>query len=379
MYLSRRHFLFAGLAAPGFSASKPPDRPNLVLILASGVPAWALGCYGNREIRTPHLDRLAQMGTRFANHFAAAPEPAVNLGTLLTGRTPMQLGEAAALPASEISLEKVLSGQGYACNHSGVAEAAAFLENPPTGKPFFLTVNLKPLEPPYPGTSAKYLDLYAQTRFDTVNPEGADAVPRLRNAAASISALDDDVQAIVSKLMQRKLLDRCLVLFTSTAGDPLSHHGLWGAVAGSDRVSMYEESLATPMIWMWPGHVPAQASRPELVSAYDLVPTLCETLSIDVPARNLCGRSYMLPATGKPLPKKRPWRTTVFAHYRNTGMARIQRHKLVLRDDGKGPGELYALIADPAENINQYDNPQFVTIRNSLTTEWNGWKQRYSM
>ena len=35
-------------------------------------------------------------------------------------------------------------------------------------------------------------------------------------------------------------------------------------------------------------------------------------------------------------------------------------------------------VADSAEKVNQYDNPQFVAIRNSLTAELNGWKQRYS-
>jgi uncharacterized sulfatase len=363
---------------PGCAATKPAERPNLVLILADGVPAWALGCYGNKEIHTPNLDHLAQMGTRFVNHFAAAPEPGLNLGTLLTGRTPMQFSEASSLPASEITIEKVLGAQGYVSHSMDVPGAIRFLDAPPAGKPFFLRVNLNPLRPPYEGASAKYRDIYAQTRFDTVNPEGAGAVARLRNAGAEITALDDDVQSIVVKLRERKLLDGSLVIFTSTCGDPLSHHGLWGPATASGEVPMYEESLATPMIWVWPGHVPTQSARPELISAYDLLPTLCETFSIDAPARNLCGRSYMLLATGKPLPKKQPWRTTVFAHYRNTGMARIHRHKVVVRDGGKGHGELYALITDHDEKVNQYDNPQFVTIRNSLTAELNGWIKRYS-
>src|SRR5437870_3859887 len=166
MLLARRYFFFGSLALPALAAKKPPERPNIVLILAGGLPAWALGCYGNQEIRTPHLDRLAQMGTRFANHFTAAPEPGVNRGTLLTGRTPMQLGEAATLPAAEVSLEKVLGAQGYACTATGVSGAIPFLEAPPAGKPFFLTVNLSALEPPYQGAAGKYRDLYAQTRFD---------------------------------------------------------------------------------------------------------------------------------------------------------------------------------------------------------------------
>jgi arylsulfatase A-like enzyme len=66
------------------------------------------------------------------------------------------------------------------------------------------------------------------------------------------------------------------------------------------------------------------------------------------------------------LPKKQPWKTTVFARYRNTAMARTDRYKLVWRDEGKGPGELYDDKQDPKERVNQYDNPQFMTVKASL-------------
>jgi hypothetical protein len=94
------------------------------------------------------------------------------------------------------------------------------------------------------------------------------------------------------------------------------------------------------------------------------------------------GRSYLPLATGKPLPKKQPWRTTVLSHYQNTDMARDKRYKLVARDQGKGappgPSELYDLPADPRERVNQYENPQFVTVRASLAATLANWKQNYS-
>ena len=90
------------------------------------------------------------------------------------------------------------------------------------------------------------------------------------------------------------------------------------------------------------------------------------------------GRSYLPLATGKPLPKKQPWRTTVLSHYQNTDMARDKRYKLVERDQGKGPGELYDLPVDPRERVNQYENPQFVTVRASLAATLANWKQSYS-
>src|SRR5205085_4155518 len=133
----------------------------------------------------------------------------------------------------------------------------------------------------------------------------------------------------------------------------------------SDPVNMYEESVAAPLIWSWPSRVPPQGVRPEIVSAYDLVPTLCDVLSIEAPAGNLCGRSYSLLATGKPLPKKQKWLATVFAHLGGAWMARGERYKLVLHDGAKG--ELYDVQSDPAEKTNQIDNSQFVTVKTQLS------------
>ena len=116
----------------------------------------------------------------------------------------------------------------------------------------------------------------------------------------------------------------------------------------------------------------------ELVSAYDLLPSLCDIADTEVPERNLCGRSYKLLATGKRLPKKQPWRTTVFSYYKNTEMARVERYKLVWRNGGKGPNELYDLMADAEERTNQIDNEQFVSVKTTLAGELEDWKKKYS-
>jgi arylsulfatase A-like enzyme len=349
MSLSRRHFFFGSLALPALAATKAPaEQPNILLILADRLPAWILGCYGNNEVRTPNLDRLAQTGLRFLNHFACAPAPAPGRATLLTGRTPMQLGDAAAASPGEIPLSRVLEGAGYACAAADSAAAAKSLDQQAPGKPFFLTVDCA---------------------YFAANQS---------QVAAAVTALDDNVAALLAKLSEKRLLDQTLIVFTSACGSLLGRHGLWDSAPASAPVNMYEEVVATPLVWSWQGRVPPQLTRPELVSAYDLVPTLCELTGAGLPARNLCGRSYLPLATGKPLPKKQPWRTTVFAHYQNTDMARDKRYKLVSRDQGRGPGELYDLAVDPRENVNQYENPQFVTVRTSLTAALANWKQNYS-
>ena len=42
---------------------------NIVFIMTDNQGAWTLGCYGNRDIRTPHIDALASGGMRFANAY----------------------------------------------------------------------------------------------------------------------------------------------------------------------------------------------------------------------------------------------------------------------------------------------------------------------
>jgi arylsulfatase A-like enzyme len=204
-----------------------------------------------------------------------------------------------------------------------------------------------------------------------------DVVGSLRKYAAAVSALDDEAQSVLARLSQRKMLENTLIVFTSSCGALLGRHGLWDAGEASDPPNMYEESVNTPLIWSWVGHVPAQSVRPELIDGYDLVPTICDLAGAEPPSGNLCGRSYALLATGKPLPKKEPWRVTIFSTLGNTGMARIERYKTVVRDGGKGPGELYDLVTDPVEKSNQYDNPQFLTVRNQLSSALAAWTQKY--
>lgn len=46
------------------------SRPNLILIVTDNQGAWTLGCYGNQDIQTPNIDRLAAEGMRFTRAFS---------------------------------------------------------------------------------------------------------------------------------------------------------------------------------------------------------------------------------------------------------------------------------------------------------------------
>jgi arylsulfatase A-like enzyme len=109
------------------------------------------------------------------------------------------------------------------------------------------------------------------------------------------------------------------------------------------------------------------------------MPSLCDVAGVAAPAgRNLCGRSYAPIAMNRPMPPKQPWRNLVFGHFRNTEMARDKRFKLVIRDGGEGPGELYDLAIDPREKVNRYNAQEFVTVRHRLGADLDAWRKKYA-
>jgi len=110
------------------------EKPNVVFVLTDDQGYWALGCYGNDEIRTPNLDRLARTGIRFTNFFCASPVCSPARASILTGRIPSQHGvhdwiRKGNMPEEDCpeieylqgitGYTELLAGNGYACGLSG--------------------------------------------------------------------------------------------------------------------------------------------------------------------------------------------------------------------------------------------------------------------
>ena len=73
------------LSLPGLEATGRDDKPNIIFIMADDLGYGDLGCYGQKEIKTPRLDRLASEGMRFTDFYAGSTVCAPSRCVLMTG------------------------------------------------------------------------------------------------------------------------------------------------------------------------------------------------------------------------------------------------------------------------------------------------------
>jgi len=132
--MKRREFLrttatlLAGgaLARAAGAVEKAASPPNIILILADDLGYGDLGCYGQRLLETPNMDRLAAEGLRFTQAYAGGPVCAPSRCALMTGlhgghavvrdnipHYPAYLGEG------DTTVAEVLRGTGYRCGGVG--------------------------------------------------------------------------------------------------------------------------------------------------------------------------------------------------------------------------------------------------------------------
>lgn len=201
-----------------------------------------------------------------------------------------------------------------------------------------------------------------------------DPIGNLRKAAASTTALDDQIPVLLEALEKSGQRNNTLVMFTGDNGFLYGRHGAWSKGPATHPINMYEEVIRVPMIFSFPGRLRGGRVLKEFVSLYDVLPTLCEAAGVPVPQdRNLCGQSYWQVLLGKQTRRD----NVAFFNFRYTDAIRDERYKLVWRNDGKGPNELFDLQTDPHEKRNRIDDPTLARVKETLRARLEAWVRRY--
>lgn len=378
----------------------PPAKPNVIFILADDLGYGDLGCFGQKLIKTPNIDRMAAEGMRFTQAYAGSTVCAPSRCALMTGlhtghcfirgNKEIQPEGQQPMPADTFTVAHLMKKAGYATGLIGKwGLGKPDSESVPNkmGFDYFYGYNcqMKAHEyyPEYLWRNTEKVMLNGKSySHDLIANEALEFVkrnrekpfflylavtiphaklqvpdlgpyenetwdPNLKKLAAMITRLDGDVGRLMALLKELKLDDRTLVFFASDNGaaysDSLFNHS--GPLRGIKR-DMYEGGLRSPGMARWPGVIKPGAVSEQVWAFWDFLPTMAELTKQPAPP-NLDGISFLQALVeGKTI--EHPPLYFEFHERGFTQAARIGDWKAV-RLGTKLPIELYDLKTDVGE------------------------------
>ena len=403
---------------------------NLLFIHVGGLTAGAIGCYGNPIAKTPNLDRFATAATRFTRCYCQSPMSCLSRGSLLAGLRPDATSlptdghtPQCALPADTPLLPELLCRYGFhtvRLTDSGaafcdeVSETRCCDGSPSArerqaderrgrratdvlagmareGAPFFLSVGFSAPHVRHRGLET-CLDLYDADNISMPPTFGLpdrdipavamrfgrndcdfgddDASPTTDQSAreailtyyACISFVDAQIGLVLDALDRSGHSNDTIVMVFGECGFHLGEHGLWGPG------TLFEQVTRVPLLVRVPGLAARQAVCDEIVELVDLLPTVCDLLTVPPPGR-LEGRSFV-PLLCDPL---QPWKRAAFTLCEMPGhLGRSVRTKRWRYTDWQSSTmsqrqfELYDVDRDPWERTNLALNPDYRNERTIL-------------
>ncbi|MDH2425299.1 sulfatase-like hydrolase/transferase [Sphaerisporangium sp. TRM90804] len=326
-------------------------RPNFVIVLADDLGWGEVGCYGQKLIATPNVDRLAAQGMRFTSAYAGGPLCAPSRASLLTGlhaghssvRENPEGGPQRSLSARDVTFGSLLRLAGYRTalfGKWGFGPEAPFQPSHPNARGFdeFLGyITHKHAHQYWPAylwhnqtTVALNRAHYAPDLFldhakrfirdsagsgrpfllylPTTLPHSPSDVPghagryankpwsrANRGHAAQVTRLDHHVGQIVRTLREAGVADSTVLLFTGDNG-PHREKGVTPRLFDSngpyraDKRDVYEGGIRVPMVAWSPSLIGPGQVLDDPVTFWDLLPTLADLAGVPVPD-HLDGRS----------------------------------------------------------------------------------------
>ena len=417
--MNRRKFIQAGalgvcaLARGGqLAAATIKKQPNVLIITTDQQTVSALSAYGNKWLKTPHMDSIAASGVFFTKSYCPYPVCSPSRASLLTGRPAHEIGvNANSFPIDSAvpNLGQHFREAGYATAFAGkwhlpeVAPASGGIPGfeylTPDGnkvaitefgkvtadkaveflgrkhdRPFLLYVSLNnPHDiclwhaPNEKFTREQLWSIYCAGSQAPLPPAVANPAPPHdeatfpANSRVGMPPNDEDwrkYRFIYYRMTEAADREVGRVLAALRQGgleeDTIvvftSDHGEGlGAHGRVGKMMFYEEEAAVPLIVSWKGVTPAgRLDRAHLVSGLDVLPTICDYAGVKAPA---AARGMSLrPVIEHPEQAGSECVVTEMANgTARSFMVRTRRHKYMVFPRGEKTEMLFDMEADPLE------------------------------
>jgi arylsulfatase A-like enzyme/Flp pilus assembly protein TadD len=373
------------------AAAQPAPKINVVVITIDTLRADHLGCYGDKQIRTPNIDALAADGVRFERAYTPVPVTLPAHTVIFTGTYPMFSGmhdfSGNKLSPSRPTLASVLKQHGYA---TGAVIGSAVLDSRfglNQGFDFYYDhfdfnrldeSNLEEMERPGNLVADVALDWLAKNHRDKFflwmhlydphypyrPPPPYDQQYKDRLYDGEIAFADAQVGRLIAYLKANELYRNTLIVLTGDHGESLGEHG-----EKTHGFFIYNVTLHVPVIIRLPGS-PRGKTVSEMISLADLMPTVLQTLKFDVPAQVQGASLLPLMAVNKSEDSRSLYAETFLPrlHFNWSELRGVETDRYQFIDAPKP--ELYDLSKDPGETQNLYPEKKAVAdeLRARLTT-----------
>ena len=351
------------LAVAGRSAAAEA-KPNILFIMVDDLGKEWISCYGGQEMKTPHVDKLAEGGMRFTNAYSM-PQCTPTRATLLTGQYPWRNGWCNHWDVPRwgagchfdwrhnLSFARVMRSAGYVCAAAGKWQINDFRVQPEAMKKhgFDEWCMWTGYESGNPPSAKRYWDAYIHTsrgsktyegRFGTdvfvdfligfmtrhkdrpmmlyfpmalthgpltTTPLDPDVEDKMGRFKAMVRYTDHAVGRLVAALDDLGIRRRTIVIFSTDNG---SGGGISARMNGrpvrGGKASLGEPGPCGPFIVNCPGLVPQGAVTDALTDFTDLLPTFAELGGAKVPEDAVVdGRSFARLILGKADDSPRKW------------------------------------------------------------------------
>jgi len=406
------------LSAPLARAAAPARKPNVLIIVSDDQGYGDISCYEHpKEVRTPHMDRIAKNGVRFTQGYANAYVCAPSRAALLTGTYSQRYGFYTAsdsrvgLPLNQSTLADMLKKEGYATGalgkwHLGIEPpyhpmkrgfdefygflghgAHDYFDLKPTGELYnsilrgyqpidetgYLTDNLGREAVSFIARHEKR-PFFLYLAFNAVHapmqaPEAAvrkydTGNPRRDILMAMLEREDDAIGKVLDELERRKLDRDTIVFFVSDNGGARANASNNGPLRDYKQ-SVYEGGIRVPFLMSWPRRLAPNTVSHEPVMFADIMPTIAAAVGAQMPVGRE-GRNLLPVLTGQ---AKGPVHEALFWDGAEEKTAvRSGRWKLV---NNRGKIELFDLAQDVSEkNDLAAQKPEIVARLRRQFEEW---------
>lgn len=291
----------------------PAVKPNILFILADDWSYPFASVYGDPQVHTPNLERLATMGMVFTHAFCATPSCTPSRSAILTGKYPHKLGEGVnlvgKLDTAETTYVKLLRQHGYAVaferkgwapgkfekmgykeNPAGhQQEFGAFLDSLDNKKPFCFWWGTNDPHRPYTRGHGRKVGIDS-TKLSVPKflPDIPDVRGDLADYYAEIKRVDREIGELLKKLEEKGLLENTMIVVTGDNGMPFPRA----------KANLYDYGTRVPLVISFPRKFKRNRRSESFVNLIDLMPTFLEVAGVSLP-KDLDGISLVPLLKGK--------------------------------------------------------------------------------